>query len=86
MREENYASSSELVRNLADMRTAFEVVETAGKFKIVRFDPPYFDGYEYWVVNEKGFLWEPADRLEDAKAYLASDEAVEYNRGDPEIG
>ncbi|HEY0866657.1 MAG TPA: hypothetical protein VGE01_04740 [Fimbriimonas sp.] len=79
MREENYASSSEVVRNLADLRTAYEVIGTEGKFRIIRFSPPYFDGYEFWVVNEKGFLWEPADRLEDAEAYLKTDEAREYN-------
>lgn len=76
---ENYPSASEIVRNLAQIKMTPEVVLTSGKFEVVRFPYPYFDGYEYWVVNEKGFLWEPADTLGDAEAFLVSEEAREYN-------
>ncbi len=76
---EGYASASELVRNLTHVRAGYEVMETNQRFRIVRFDTPFFDGAEFWVVNEKGFLWEPADSLVAAQAYLATEEAREYN-------
>ena len=75
----NYPSSSEIIRNLADVKTRFSVLEQTGKFRIVQFDPPYFGGYELWIVNEKGFLWEPALDLDQALAYLSSEESIEYN-------
>ena len=78
MANDNYASSSELIRNLSQITTGYEVVHEAGLFRIVQFPPPYFGGYEYWVVNEKGFLWEPANDLASAHIYLDSDEAKEY--------
>lgn len=76
---ENYPSASEMVRNLAGIHLRHEVVKAVGHFRIVKFVTPYWDGSEYWVVNEKGFLWEPADTLADAEAYLDSDEARAYN-------
>jgi len=76
---ENYASASEMVRNLSGIRMPHEVVASEGKFRIVRFDAPFWEGYEYWIVNEKGFLWEPADTAEKAIDYLGTDEAREYN-------
>jgi hypothetical protein len=75
----NYPSASQAIRNLADIRTTFEVLDQIGKFRIVRFEPPFFGGSEFWVVNEKGFLWEPADSLDAIFAYLDSDEAKEYD-------
>jgi hypothetical protein len=75
----NYPSSSEVVRNLADLRAAFEVLDTDGKFRIVRIDPPYFAGSEFWIVNEKGFLWEAVASIEAAYEYLLGPEAQEYN-------
>jgi hypothetical protein len=77
---ENYPSASEMVRNLRDIRTLHSVLLEEGKFRIVRFSPPYFEGYEYWVVNERGFMWEGTDSEEDALQYLESDEARDYNR------
>ncbi len=74
-----YASASLVVRNLEQVTARYEVLDTQGKFRIVRFDPPYFGGAEFWIVNEKGFLWEPADDLDGAFAYLETDEAREYN-------
>lgn len=76
----NYQSSAAVIRNLADVPGAHEVVWEEGRFRIVQFALPYFGGYEYWIVNEKGFLWEPADTLDDAEAYLKTDEAMEYQR------
>lgn len=80
MRNDNYPSASEMVRNLSDIRVKRELVMTDGKFRVVRFSPPYFDGYEYWVVNEKGFMWEPAESFSAALAYLESAEAQDYQR------
>ncbi|HVL40036.1 MAG TPA: hypothetical protein VM328_11655 [Fimbriimonadaceae bacterium] len=77
---ENYASASEVVRNLAQL-SGWEVLEEHGKFRIVRLPPPFFEGSELWVVNEKGFLWEPAASLEGARAYLDSHEARAYQAG-----
>jgi hypothetical protein len=75
----NYASNAEVVRNLAQL-SQFKVVETLEPFRIVQFEPPYFDGSEFWVVNEKGFLWEPAESLDKALDYVMGDEAEEYRR------
>ncbi len=77
--QENYPSASQAIRNLNDIRTTFEFIHTEGKFRIVRFDPPYISGSEFWVVNERGFLWEPADSVDEAIEYLLGDEAKEYN-------
>jgi hypothetical protein len=76
---ENYPSASEITRNLNQLFVPYDVVESFGRFRVVRLQPPYWGGYEYWVVNEKGFFWEGALSLEKAKEYLLSDEAMEYN-------
>ncbi len=78
MPNNNYPSASLVVRNLSEITMPYEVVQTEGKFRIVHFSPPFFSGYEFWIVNEKGFLWEPADDLTGAQAYLVTDEAREY--------
>ena len=75
----NYPSASQVVRNLADLQAPYEELEARGLFRIIRIAAPFFGGYEFWVVNEKGFLWEPASTLEAAQAYLETDEAKEYN-------
>ena len=75
----NYPSASQAIRNLNDIRMNYEVVLSEGKFRVIRFDSPFFDGSEFWVVNEKGFLWEPAETQDIALAYLLGDEAAEYN-------
>jgi hypothetical protein len=81
---ERYASASEIVRNLSAIRIPFAVLHEEGKLRIIQFEKPYFDGYEFWVVNEKGFMWEPAPHLDDALAYLLSEEALAYNEPEPE--
>ncbi len=78
MPEDNYPSASSIVRNLADIPGRFEVLEEHGKFRIVRVFHPFYGGYEFWVVNERGFLWEPSVDLQAARAYLESDEARAY--------
>jgi hypothetical protein len=75
---ENYPSTGLHIRNLAQLPGAYEVIETSGPFRIVRINPPYFEGYAYWVVNERGFFWEPAESVEQARRYLESDEARSY--------
>lgn len=77
---ENYANASEVIRNLAHLQGGYEVLLEHGRFRIVRLPPPFFSGYEFWVVNEKGFLWEPAESEQAALDYLDSDEAREYNQ------
>jgi hypothetical protein len=72
MPRENYQSAGELVRNIADLPTPVEVLETHGKFRIVRVRPPYYSGSELWVVNEKGFFWEPIASVDAGRAYLQS--------------
>ncbi len=79
MRNDNYPGASESIRNLNSVPGRYEVLEEHGKFRIVKFSPLTFDGYAIWVVNERGFLWEPAASLEAAHAYLQGDEAREYN-------
>ena len=79
---DNYQSAGVHIRNLADLPVPYEVVESHGKFRIVRIAPPYYSGYAIWVVNEKGFFWEPATSIEAAHAYLTSEEAREYQEAD----
>ena len=79
MRNDNYPSASEVVRNLSQIKVSWEVLHTEGKFRLIRFAPPYFGGNEIWVVNEKGFMWEPVKDLDAGLAYLSSDEAQKYN-------
>lgn len=76
---ENYPNATESLRNIASLQGKYEVVSERGRLRIVRIQPPFFAGCEWWVVNEKGFLWEPASSLEDAERYLEGDEAREYN-------
>ena len=78
MPENNYPSASEIVRNV-DQLGDFVVLETHGKFRIVRLKPPGYGSSELWIINEKGFMWEPATSIEAAREYLSSDEANEYN-------
>lgn len=76
---DNYQSAGEHFRNIASFRPEqVEVLESSGRFRIVRLAPPYMGGYEYWVINDGGFLWEPARSLEDARHYLESEEALAY--------
>ena len=75
---DNYPNANEMVRNLAQIQ-GWTVLETHGKLRIVRLAPPYFNGSELWIVNEKGFMWEPAPTLEAARAYMDTDEARAYN-------
>lgn len=77
---EGYASASEVVRNLRQISAPYELMFESAVWRILRFEPPYVLGNEYWVVNDKGFLWEPADSLEAATAYLSSAEALDYER------
>ena len=78
MPNENYQSASEMVRSLDKIRVPFEQLDTHGPFRLLRFSSPYWDGYEFWLVNEKGFMWEPAESEAELRGYLASDEAKEY--------
>jgi hypothetical protein len=80
MRNDNYPSASEMVRNLSDIRVRHELLHVEGKFRVIRFERPFFQGSEFWVVNEKGFMWEPADSLDAAMDYLKGSEAAEYQK------
>jgi hypothetical protein len=74
----NYPSASQAIRNMADLKLAYQIVHTDGRFRIVHFESPFVSGSEFWVINEKGFLWEPANNLKEALEYLQSEEATEY--------
>ncbi len=78
MKKDNYQSAGTHIRNIGDLPEPPEVIEEHGAFRIVRLAPPYFSGSEIWVVNEKGFFWEPASDVEGARKYLESDEAKAY--------
>ena len=41
-------------------------------FRVVEFEKR-IEGSVIWVVNDRGFLWEPADSLPSALAFLASE-------------
>lgn len=58
----------------------YETVLTEGPFRVIRFDTPFFAGSEFWIVNEKGFLWEPVESQEAALAYLLGEEAGDYRK------
>ena len=75
---ENYPSASEVIRNLAQIYVKYEVLDTVGKFRLIQFERPYWDGYEFWLVSEKGFRWEPGDSIDNLLEYLDSDEAKAY--------
>jgi hypothetical protein len=79
MRNDNYPSASEMVRNLNKIRSPFTVLKTDGKFRVIQFGHPYFDGQEFWVVNEKGFMWQSVENPAEGQAYLETEEAKEYN-------
>lgn len=78
MPNENYQSASEMIRSLDKIRVPHEVLATHGPFRLLRFQRPFWDGYEFWLVNEKGFMWEPGDSEADLWRYLEGDEAQDY--------
>lgn len=78
MPNENYQSASEMIRSLDKIRVPYEVLDTYGPFRILKFQRPFWDGYEFWVVNEKGFMWEPGDSLEQLQEYVLGEEAQAY--------
>ncbi len=77
--QERIPSSSELVRRVDELKVPFEVLVEDGRFRVIRVAKPFFQGSEYWVINEKGFLWEPCASEDDALAYLVSEEALDYH-------
>ncbi len=78
MPNDNYQSASEMIRSLDKIRVPYQLLETRGPFRLLQFSAPYWDGYEFWIVNEKGFMWEPAESLDALHRYLETDEAKEY--------
>lgn len=81
MPNENYQSASEMIRSLDKIRVPYEVLAEHGPFRLLRFERPFWDGFSFWLVNEKGFMWEPADTEADLWKYLEGDEAKEYLAG-----
>jgi len=79
MKKDNYQSAGTHIRNVHDLAEPVEILEEHGAFRIVRLAPPFFAGSEIWVINEKGFFWEPASSLEHAHLYLESEEAKAYS-------
>lgn len=68
---DNYPGASEAIRNLSQIPVGYKIVETIGKFRLVDFSPKFCNGAQLWLVNERGFLWEPVDDRESALSYLA---------------
>ena len=76
----NYPSAADsVIRNIAQI-AGVEVLEELGVWRIVKVPEPGLEGALIWVVNDKGFLWEPASTHEEARAYTESPEAIEYAR------
>lgn len=76
----NYPSAAdEVIRNISQI-AGVQILEELGVWRIVQIPEPGLEGAILWVVNEKGFLWEPTTTLEEARAYLSSPEAQEYAR------
>lgn len=62
------------VRNLADLAGRYQVVHEfeheGAPWLVAQFAAPYVRGYEFWVVNDRGFLWEGVDSLPQALQYI----------------
>lgn len=67
-------AAREIVRNLSQVRGTWSVLLESGPFRVVRFEK-MIEGSELWIVNDKGFLWEPVATEDAALAWLDSDEA-----------
>ena len=78
MPNDNYQSASEMIRSLDKIQVPYEALAEHGPFRMLRFQAPYWDGYEFWLVNEKGFMWEPGESEAALWTYLEGDEAREY--------
>lgn len=78
MPNENYQAASEMIRSLDKIRVPYTLIEERGPFRLLRFESPFWDGYEFWLVNEKGFMWEPGESVAALRAYLETDEARDY--------
>ena len=65
----NYPSSTEVVRNLSQIRGHKEVVREKDGWQVMIFDKVVSES-KTWVVSPKGFLWEPFDDAESAIKYL----------------
>lgn len=79
---DNYPSSSEAIRNLSQIPMVYATLGEFGRFRLIDFHPKFCNGYRFWLVNERGFLWEPSDSIEEALAYLDSEEALAYEAED----
>ena len=78
MPNQNYQAASEMIRSLDKIRVPYEQIGELGPFRLLRFESPYWDGYEFWLVNEKGFMWEPGESEAALWRYLEGDEARDY--------
>lgn len=70
------SAADEINRNIAQL-AGHVILETHGVWRIVQLPEPGVDGATLWVVNERGFLWEPVITIKEAHAYLANPEANE---------
>jgi hypothetical protein len=55
-------SASEMIRNLSQVTGGYEVLYERGEFRVVKFGK-VIETSDFWVVNDKGFFWEPVDSL-----------------------
>lgn len=74
----NYHNPEVIIRNLSELSGRYTTVKQDGPFEVVKFPAPGVNGYEWWIANEKGFLWEPALDEPSVETYLQSEEAKEY--------
>jgi hypothetical protein len=68
-------SASEMIRNLSQVTGGFEVLFERGEFRVVRFSK-VIDLSDIWVVNDKGFFWEPVDSLEQGIRFIDTELAT----------
>jgi hypothetical protein len=64
-----------MIRNLSQVTGGFEVLFERGEFRVVRFTK-VIDLSDIWVVNEKGFFWEPVDSREQGIRFIDSELAA----------
>jgi hypothetical protein len=71
-----YHSPNTIVRNIEALEGRYRFVLLGNPFSIAKFEAPFFNGFQFWVVNKKGFLWEGFNDLAKAEAFVDDDENV----------
>jgi hypothetical protein len=69
----SYHSPSTIIRNLSELTGKYKIVYS-GEFSVAHFDAPFFNGFEFWVISAKGFLWEGFNDFQTAVKYAEKEE------------